>query len=287
MIVAVTAGFPATAMQGCRGPAKGPKPVAVLKWRSDLPAGRTALPTDVAVGEAPPAALRAVAGVLKADHADLVDSAILARDVKGGALVRRSDFVRLAAATSAPADAKWSADRWKDLPVAAEATTMEADGVVDRYITTTRVAEARDIMDFARLGVEAVGSGAIATHPLIEVGLIKVEGPVEDDAAPPGSTRTYAFRQGVPGGQAIQVGYWVKSDLAAVERFYMSHLSEAGYRLGSKGPTARAGGVSLIFLKDARHYCFVRLHPVDTIEDGDGGTVKIVLIFRRPRDPAR
>ena len=290
--IAVAAALAASALlagmsiEGCRpGKAAVARNVRVLRWRRDLRPGAVVERADFTVATVPPDEVAAMADLAGEDKLGEIPGRIVRREVRRGALVRLGDLGSADAAT----DPAWvdPSDRWHDLPVAGDPTTMEADGDIVRYASPTKVADSAGIEDYTDPRDRPIGPGDLIGRPLGDVGLDKITGPVPGEAAPDGAQRTYAFRQYVVGGEVDHLGYYAAGAIGPLEEFYTKHLAAGGYRLARRTdkPHGR-DGVSLTFYKDAEHQCFVTLRPADTIQDAGGEGVKIILILRHPAGEA-
>ncbi len=95
----------------------------------------------------------------------------------------------------------------------------------------------------------------------------------DDIIAPPDAVMHHAIRKKMADGSADVVTYTVKAKIADVEKFYRDRLTKDGYKLLQRKPAMQAGGISLMFLREMRHYS-VKLQPVDK----ENKKTKIVLV---------
>ena len=263
---------------GGRGGTTG-RAVRVLKWRRSIKAGRTATSTDVGLAEVPASTAEGVDDVMGwSQRGEFARPVVLARDVRRGSVVRRSDIAwgreaasRPVASSPPPAEAGW-----RDLPVG-EPAAVEAEGLYERYMTTTMTADAAELA--GRRPAGAASPLEAATQPLVDIGLEKLPAEVPGVVVPAGARRLYGFRQYVPGGVADSLAYVATMAPAAAGRFYRTHLPPKGYRLVAEKPTLRGGGVTLTFVKDPQHRCYVTVYPADKM----GNKAKIVLMIARPQ----
>ena len=281
MLMAVLA-ILAAPQAGCRGRGRGGgtagRKVQVLKWRRDIRAGQTATSVDVGLAEVPASAVEGLPDVMTRSHrARFVRPVVLARNVRRGAVVRRSDIAWERQPASRPTAASYPPSvEWRDLPVGTPAT-MEAQGLYERYMTTTMTADAAELA--GRGPVKPASPLEAATQPLVEIGLERLPADVPGVVAPAGARRLYGFRQYAPGGATDCLAYVVATAPAAVVEFYRTRLPREGYKLVIERPTFRGRGVILTFVKDPEHRCHVTVYPADKM----GKKSKIVLMIARPR----